>query len=175
MKLLSHVWPFATPWTAAARLLCPWDSPGKNTGVSCHFLLQGLFPTQGSAWVSCIAGRLLTVWTIREVIKPSEGREKSQREELGQVPWDEESAMFLLSVPFVQFWLSETTVMLPAPPQNKRWKSTGVCEGGISNLEPVTIAPITNDNITTLKVWLSNWKLAFWTGTINIRLRWKEP
>ena len=30
------------------RLLCPWDSPGKNTGVSCHFLLQGIFPTQGS-------------------------------------------------------------------------------------------------------------------------------
>ena len=26
----------------------PWDSPGKNTGVSCHFLLQGIFPTQGS-------------------------------------------------------------------------------------------------------------------------------
>ena len=22
------------------RLLCPWDSPGKNTGVGCHFLLQ---------------------------------------------------------------------------------------------------------------------------------------
>ena len=31
-----------------ARLLCPWDSPGKNTGVSCHSLLQGVFPTQGS-------------------------------------------------------------------------------------------------------------------------------
>jgi len=30
------------------RLLCPWDSPGKNTGVGCHFLLQGMFPTQGS-------------------------------------------------------------------------------------------------------------------------------
>ena len=30
-----------------ARLLCPWDSPGKNTGVGCHFLLQGIFPTQG--------------------------------------------------------------------------------------------------------------------------------
>ena len=29
------------------RLLCPWDSPGKNTGVGCHFLLQGIFPTQG--------------------------------------------------------------------------------------------------------------------------------
>ena len=31
-----------------ARLLCPWDSPGKSTGVGCHFLLQGIFPTQGS-------------------------------------------------------------------------------------------------------------------------------
>ena len=30
------------------RLLCPWDSPGKNTGVGCHALLQGIFPTQGS-------------------------------------------------------------------------------------------------------------------------------
>ena len=29
-------------------LLCPWDSPGKNTGVGCHFLLQRIFPTQGS-------------------------------------------------------------------------------------------------------------------------------
>ena len=27
---------------------CPWDSPGKNTGVGCHFLLQGIFQTQGS-------------------------------------------------------------------------------------------------------------------------------
>ena len=30
-----------------ARLLCPWDSPGKNT-VGCHFFLQRIFPTQGS-------------------------------------------------------------------------------------------------------------------------------
>ena len=30
-----------------ARLLCPWDSPGKNIGVGCHFLLQGIFPIQG--------------------------------------------------------------------------------------------------------------------------------
>ena len=30
-----------------ARLLHPWDFPGKNTGVGCHFLLQGIFPTQG--------------------------------------------------------------------------------------------------------------------------------
>ena len=31
-----------------AKLLCPWDSPGKNTGVGCHVLLQEIVPTQGS-------------------------------------------------------------------------------------------------------------------------------
>ena len=30
-----------------ARLLCPGDSLGKNTGVGCHALLQGIFPIQG--------------------------------------------------------------------------------------------------------------------------------
>ena len=30
------------------RLRHPWDFPGKNTGVGCRFLLQGIFPTQGS-------------------------------------------------------------------------------------------------------------------------------
>ena len=30
-----------------ARVLCPWDSPGKNTGVGCHSPLQGNFPDPG--------------------------------------------------------------------------------------------------------------------------------
>ena len=34
------------------RLLCPWDFPGKNTGVSCHFLLQGNLPDPGIKPVS---------------------------------------------------------------------------------------------------------------------------
>ena len=34
------------PHGEPTRFLCPWDFPGKNTGVGCH-LLQGLFPTQG--------------------------------------------------------------------------------------------------------------------------------
>ena len=37
---------FGTLWTVAR--LCPLDSPGKNTGVGCHALLQGIFLTQGS-------------------------------------------------------------------------------------------------------------------------------
>ena len=32
------------------RLLCPWDSLGKNTGVGCHVLLQGMSPAQESTW-----------------------------------------------------------------------------------------------------------------------------
>ena len=39
---------FGTPWTVPARLLHPWDFPGKISGVGCHFLLPGIFPTQGS-------------------------------------------------------------------------------------------------------------------------------
>ena len=44
----SHVRLFETLWTVATRLLCPWDSPGKNTGVGCHGPLQGIFLTQES-------------------------------------------------------------------------------------------------------------------------------
>ena len=43
----------------SARLLCPWDFPGKNSGVGCHFLLQGIFPTQDVSWISCIGRWIL--------------------------------------------------------------------------------------------------------------------
>ena len=49
VKLHSHAWLFVTPWTVACtNLLHPLDFLGKSTGVGCHFLLQGIFPTQGS-------------------------------------------------------------------------------------------------------------------------------
>ena len=35
------------PWTVAHQASRPWNFPGKNTGVGCHFLLQGIFPTLG--------------------------------------------------------------------------------------------------------------------------------
>ena len=40
LSRFSHVRLCATPWTAAHQASRPWDSPGKNTGVGCHFLLQ---------------------------------------------------------------------------------------------------------------------------------------
>ena len=49
-----------------ARPLGPWESPGQHTGVGCHALLQGIFLTGRSNQVSCIAGRLFTIWATRE-------------------------------------------------------------------------------------------------------------
>ena len=43
--MLSH---FSSVRLQPIRLPGPWDSPGKNPGVSCHLLLQRIFPTQGS-------------------------------------------------------------------------------------------------------------------------------
>ena len=56
-----------------ARLLCPWDSPGKNPGVGCHALLQGLFLTQGSNpfLPPALAGRFFTTSTTWEAPVPS--------------------------------------------------------------------------------------------------------
>ena len=39
---------FTNARTVGLQAPCPWDSPGKNTAVGCHALLQGVFPTQGS-------------------------------------------------------------------------------------------------------------------------------
>ena len=39
---------FATQWAVGRQAPLSMGSPGKNTGVGCHFLLQGIFPTQRS-------------------------------------------------------------------------------------------------------------------------------
>ena len=44
------------------------DSPGNNTGVGCHSLLQGIFPTQDQTQVSLIASWFFTSWTTRGAI-----------------------------------------------------------------------------------------------------------
>ena len=46
----------------------PWDFPGENTGVGCHLLLQGIFPTEDWTPVTCAAGRFFTIWATREVL-----------------------------------------------------------------------------------------------------------
>ena len=58
------------------RLLCPWDSPGKNTGVGCHFLLQGNLPNPGIEPVSLVSPELASgffatgaTWEVQYFIK----------------------------------------------------------------------------------------------------------
>ena len=60
--LLSHVQLFTTPWTVPARLLRPWNLPGKNAGAGCHFLLQRILPTQGSN--PCLLYLLYARWIL---------------------------------------------------------------------------------------------------------------
>ena len=48
VKSFSPVWLLVTPWTVAHQAPPSVGSPGKNTGVGCHFLLQGIFPTLAS-------------------------------------------------------------------------------------------------------------------------------
>ena len=45
---LCHARLFETPWTVAHQTPLFMGFPGKNTGVDCHSLLQGIFPTQGT-------------------------------------------------------------------------------------------------------------------------------
>ena len=45
---LSDAQVFEIPWTVGCQAPLSMDFPGNNTGVGCHFLLQGVFPTQGS-------------------------------------------------------------------------------------------------------------------------------
>ena len=69
-----------------ARPLCPGDSPGKNTGVGCHALLQGIFPTQGSnpcllPVSPALAGRLFTTNVTWEAPWERAGPQKAELSE----------------------------------------------------------------------------------------------
>ena len=73
MATQSSILAWRIPWTEEpggpqrmepARLPCPWDSPGRNIGVGCHFLLQEIFSTQDRTQVSHTAGRLFIVLLV---------------------------------------------------------------------------------------------------------------
>ena len=55
-------------WLEPDRRLCPWNSPGKNTGVDCQFLLQKIFLTQGLNLGFLHCRQIFTIWATREDI-----------------------------------------------------------------------------------------------------------
>ena len=71
-----------------SRLLCPGNSPGSNTAVGCHSLLQGIFPTQGSNTLSQktkakpgfqIAEHCWQFWTRTLVMQTNQDSTRSQQ------------------------------------------------------------------------------------------------
>ena len=73
LSCFSCVQLFATLRTVACRLFCPWDPPGKNTGVGCHSLLQGNLPDPGmepaSLMSPALLGGVITTNTTWEALK----------------------------------------------------------------------------------------------------------
>ena len=72
-----------------SRFLCPWDVPGKNTKVGCHFFSRGSSRLRGWTQVSCIAGRFLTIWATRRSpenpqLGPNSGAERVYKEDLDE-------------------------------------------------------------------------------------------
>ena len=58
---LSHVDSLRPQRLQPTRVLRPWDFPGKNAAVGCHFLLQGIFSAQGSNHASCTGRQKLPI------------------------------------------------------------------------------------------------------------------
>ena len=72
LSRFSRVRLFATPQTAAHQASRPWDSPGKNTGLGCQFLLQCM-KVKSESEVAQSCRTLATPWTAAYQAPPSMG------------------------------------------------------------------------------------------------------
>ena len=66
MKLLSHVWLFAIPWTVVTRLICPWNFQARALEWVAMSFSRGSSQPGDQTRVSHIAGRRFTLWATRE-------------------------------------------------------------------------------------------------------------
>ena len=123
--------PFPPLGLYAARLLSLWDFPGKNTGVGCHFLSQGIFPTQGSNlhllhrrrildhwatskaqwWDICHIILILILWRGEEVAVEIEKYEALTFFPGGWPALEEDVSRFFFPFPF---WLRAFTCAIPS-------------------------------------------------------------
>ena len=76
----------ATPQTAAHQVSRPWDSPGKNTGVGCHFLFQCM-KVKSESEVAQSCPTLATPWTAAHQAPPSMGFSKQEYWSGVPLPW----------------------------------------------------------------------------------------
>ena len=112
------VWPHR--WQPT-RLPHPWDSPGKNTGVGCHFLLQCM-KVKSESEVASHVRLLVTPWTAAYQAPPSMGFSRQKSTGVG-CHWLLRSSSYLLlnSIPSFQnfpSWLCSLWCCLPLPSQH---------------------------------------------------------
>ena len=107
--MLSHIQLFAT----LTRLLCPWDSPGKNPGVGCCALLQGSSWPRDQTGVSCFAGGFFIPEPLGEA----------------QRLWCPPNSLFFPSCLLGPLPLGKTKWLFPSK-KKKRKKEKGSCDAG---------------------------------------------
>ena len=100
------------PVDCSHRLLCPWDSLGKNTGVGCHALLHRIFPTQGLKpgllHLPTLAGRFLTTSPVAQTVKLLPTMQKSWVRSLGREgPLEKEMAIHSSTLAWKIPWMEE--------------------------------------------------------------------
>ena len=81
-----------TPWTVAHQVVSPWDSPGKNTGEGCHFLLQGIFPTKDQTcicyiYLHCQVGSLPLAPPGKPIIRSAVNKYELKSQKEGTYLW----------------------------------------------------------------------------------------
>ena len=77
LSRFSHVWLCGTPWRQPTRLSHPWDPPGKNTGVGCHFFSNAWKWKVKVKSLSCVR-LLVTPWNAAHQAPPSMGFSKQE-------------------------------------------------------------------------------------------------
>ena len=106
---------FCDPRHYTNSLLYPWDFLGKNTGVGCHFILQGIFPTQGSN------SRLLCLlhWQVNSLLLAPPGKPPFQRLRFGKAIQNVKTMVYTIifrtSMYFISgelFWLKNSGQLL---------------------------------------------------------------
>ena len=102
----------------AVGLHCPWNFPGKNTGMGCHFLFQGIFLTQGLNPHLCTVGRFFTIeppegkWTNLGGLDSASVDRKFQHPEPWQIIFSNFKQFPFLCFIKTQFLFSEETFQL---------------------------------------------------------------
>ena len=115
------------------RLPCPWDSPGENTGVSCHFLLQCM---KGKVKVKSLnrAQLLATPWTAAYQAPSSTGF--SRQEYWSGLPLPSQIYIYIYkvkSLSLVRLFVTPWTVAYQAPlsmgfSRQEYWSGLPFCE-----------------------------------------------